>query len=310
MLESSLSLLCREVVDSHGGYSMSSKLEDSIIAPQGAMINYSSYLKVKELLSLQQQLSTPPEHDEMLFIIIHQTYELWFKQILHEIDLAEKDLDSDNSFGALKTLKRISTIQNILTQQVSILETMTPNDFNLFRSKLNPASGFQSHQFRVLEFRMGLKDKAYLKFFQTQSDSLQAMETALNKPSFQDHLMGFLARRGYKIPEKILSRNVTMEWASCQEVEDIFKDIYENHSRHSEAYTLLEALCDLDQQFTLWRYRHVAMVERMIGARIGTGGSSGVKYLASTLSKRFFPEIWSLRSRLGSAEAYGQSRGS
>jgi tryptophan 2,3-dioxygenase len=287
-------------------YKMSNKFEDGIIAPQGSMVTYSSYLKIPQLLSLQEPLSNPREHDETLFIIIHQTYELWFKQILHELDLAEKDLDNNKPFGALKTLKRISTIQNILTQQVSILETMTPNDFNLFRSKLNPASGFQSHQFRVLEFRLGLKDQAYLKFFKTNSEAITAMEHALNRPAFHDHLVGFLARRSYKIPGSVLSRDVTLEWTPSQELEDVFKDIYENHSDHYEAYTLLEALCDLDQQFTLWRYRHVAMVERMIGFRTGTGGSSGVKYLASTLSKRFFPELWSLRGRLGSGMNYGQ----
>ncbi len=285
---------------------MSSYLEEGMITPQSGMVSYSSYLKVNELLSLQKPLSSPVEHDEMLFIIIHQAYELWFKQILHELNLAENDLQKGNAFAALKTLKRITTIQNILTQQVSILETMTPNDFNLFRSRLNPASGFQSHQFRVLEFRMGLKDRVYLKFFQTMPDGKLAMEKALAAPCFYDHLVGFLARKGYNIPAEILSRDVTEEWKPSQEIEDVFTTIYQNHAAHYEAYTLLEALCDLDQQFTLWRYRHVAMVERMIGSRIGTGGSSGVKYLASTLQKRFFPEIWSLRGRLGSEIPYGK----
>lgn len=285
---------------------MSKYLEEGIIAPEGAMVTYSSYLKVHELLSLQEPLSVPHEHDEMLFIIIHQVYELWFKQILHELDLAEKDLDSNNPFGALKTLKRITAIQQVLIQQVSILETMTPNDFNLFRSRLNPASGFQSHQFRVVEFRMGLKDPAYLKFFNTSPESRRAIEDAMAKPSFYDHLMGYLARRGYEIPKDILSRDVKLEWKPSQTVEDIFTKIYEHHDKHYESYILLEALCDLDQQFTLWRYRHVAMVERMIGARTGTGGSTGVKYLTATLSKRFFPELWSLRGRLGSAAPYGK----
>lgn len=287
---------------------MSNKLEEGIIAPQGAMVSYSTYLKIPELLSLQEPLSSPKEHDETLFIIIHQTYELWFKQILHELDLAEKELDNNNPHAVLKTLRRISTIQNILTQQVSILETMTPNDFNLFRSRLNPASGFQSHQFRVLEFRMGLKDKGYLKFFKANPEALAQMEDALNKPAFQDHLIGFLAKRSYKIPAHLLSRDVSLEWTPAHELEEIFKDIYEHHTNHFDTYTLLEALCDLDQNFTLWRYRHVAMVERMIGSRVGTGGSSGVKYLSSTLSKRFFPELWSLRGRLGAGIHYGQQQ--
>lgn len=285
---------------------MTSNLEDGIIAPHTGMVSYTSYLKVHELLSLQCPLSSPAEHDEMLFIIIHQAYELWFKQILHELDLAEQDLKQDNPYGALKTLKRITTIQNILTQQVSILETMTPNDFNLFRSRLNPASGFQSHQFRVLEFRMGLKDSAYLKFFQSNPEGKASMEKALSSPCFYDHLAGFLVRRGFKIPSQILSRDVTKAWEHSQGMEDVFTAIYQNHTSNYEAYILLEALCDLDQQFTLWRYRHVAMVERMIGSRTGTGGSSGVKYLASTLQKRFFPELWSLRGRLGSEIPYGK----
>jgi tryptophan 2,3-dioxygenase len=284
---------------------MSSHIEESILTPHGTMVTYGSYLKVNELLELQQPLSDPPEHDEILFIIIHQTYELWFKQILHELDRAEADLDGNNPFGALKTLKRVTAIQSVLTEQVSILETMTPNDFNRFRSRLNPASGFQSHQFRVLEFRMGLKDPAYLKFFKSYPSHLGEIEKARLKPCFSDHLVGFLARRGYKIPESTLSRDVSLEWQASQGLEDVYKSIYEDHTRHYEAYILLESLCDLDQQFTLWRYRHIAMVERMIGSRIGTGGSSGVKYLSTTLQKRFFPELWSLRGKIGESVGYG-----
>lgn len=285
---------------------MTNHLEEGIIAPQAGMVSYSNYLKVFDLLSLQQPLSTPPEHDEMLFIIIHQAYELWFKQILHELDLAERSVCLDSAFGALKTLKRITAIQGILTEQVSILETMTPNDFNLFRSRLNPASGFQSHQFRVVEFRMGLKDRAYLKFFNANPEGKIAIERALASPCFYDHVIGFLARRGYPIPSELLSRDVTSEWTPNADLETVFTEIYQNHKEHYEAYILLESLCDLDQQFTLWRYRHVAMVERMIGSRMGTGGSSGVKYLTNTLQKRFFPELWSLRGRLGGGMPYGK----
>ena len=285
---------------------MSGKIEDGLIKPTSSMVTYSSYLKVHEILSLQNQLSSPPEHDELLFIVIHQTYELWFKQLLHELDLAECELGKNNSFGALKTLKRMTEIQNILTQQVSILETMTPNDFNLFRSRLNPASGFQSHQFRSLEFRMGLKDSAYLAFFASQPEGLKALESAKSRPCFYDHLLWFLARQGYKIPQEVLSRDVSTAWQPSAPVEDVFLTIYENHQDHLSTYILLEALCDLDQQFTMWRYRHIAMVERMIGSRIGTGGSSGVKYLASTVGKRFFPELWSLSGRIGSNAGYGQ----
>lgn len=284
-----------------------SHIESSIVTPRSDMVTYSSYLKVQELISLQHRLSDPAEHDEMLFIIIHQVYELWFKQILHEMDLAEVDLAHDRYFGALKTLKRLTTIQRVLTEQVSILETMTPNDFNRFRERLNPASGFQSWQFRLVEYRMGLKDAAFLKFYRTIPSAVDAMEAARVAPSFYDHVLRSLHRKGYQIPGAVLNRDVTLYYESSTEVEQVFADIYRNHEKHYEAYILLESLVDLDQQFTLWRYRHVAMVERMIGSRVGTGGSSGVKYLSATLTKRFFPELWSLRSQLG-PQNYGGPR--
>jgi tryptophan 2,3-dioxygenase len=282
----------------------SSPLEGSMTVPKEGMVTYSSYLKVNDLLKLQEPLSNPAEHDEMLFIVIHQVYELWFKQILHEVDLAERSLIEDNSFGALKALKRLTTIQRILTEQVSILETMTPNDFNTFRDRLNPASGFQSWQFRLLEFRMGLKEVAFLKFFQTNPETLASLTSVLHKPTFYDQVLRFLARKGYPIAKGTLERDVSALYEVRPDVESVFESIYRNHAKHNDAYFLLEALVDLDQQFSLWRYRHVAMVERMIGNRIGTGGSSGVKYLSSTMSKRFFPELWSIRGRLGGA-GYG-----
>ena len=283
-----------------------SYLEQGIITPDNSMVSYSSYLHVSDLLALQNRLSDPPEHDEMLFIIIHQVYELWFKQILHEMDQAEQELDHNNTFGALKTLKRLKVIQRILTDQVEILETMTPNDFNRFRARLNPASGFQSWQFRLVEFRMGLKDEAYMKFFRAQPDAFKAMEAVRDKPSFYDHVLRLMARKGYKIPQNVLDRDVTAFYAPSEGVELVMAKIYSEHESHYDMYVMLEALMDLDQQFSLWRFRHVAMVERMIGARIGTGGSSGVKYLSSTLNKRFFPELWSLRSRLGGESSYGR----
>lgn len=285
-----------------------SNIEPGIIVPDSKMVSYATYLKVNELVALQERLSEPAEHDEMLFIIIHQVYELWFKQILHEMDLAERDLIANKHFAALKTLKRITVIQHVLTEQVSVLETMTPNDFNLFRSRLNPASGFQSWQFRLVEYRMGLKDEVFLKFHKAQPDAIAAMERARVAPSFYDQVLRFLARKGIAIPQAVLERDVTRMYEANSGVEAAFTKIYENPETNYDLYIMLEALMDLDQQFTLWRYRHVAMVERMIGNRIGTGGSSGVKYLSSTLSKRFFPEIWSLRSRLGGGIAYGASK--
>lgn len=284
----------------------STLIESSIIQPDASMVTYSSYLKVRELLELQHRLSEPAEHDEMLFIIIHQVYELWFKQILHEMDLAESALNEPNLFAALKTLKRITTIQRVLTEQVSILETMTPSDFNRFRERLNPASGFQSWQFRLVEYRMGLKDGAFLKFYKGNPGAVAMMEAAKEKPSFYDHVLRFMATKGIAIPKSVLERDVSQFYEPDAGVEAVFAEIYRNHQQNYDIYILLEALVDLDQQFTLWRFRHVAMVERMIGNRIGTGGSSGVKYLTATLSKRFFPELWNLRSQLGGAYGQGQ----
>ncbi len=274
--------------------------------PDHNSVTYSSYLKVSELIGLQKLLSDPPEHDEMLFIVIHQVYELWFKQILHEIDRSEMSLQSGSVFDALKGLKRIAAIQKVLTEQVSILETMTPNDFNRFRERLNPASGFQSWQFRIVEFRMGLKDTAYLKFFRAMPDIAELLNKTLKQHSFYWHVLSFLSQKGYAVPQECLSKDPALPYEPSQGVEDLFASIYQDHFKHAEAYYLLESLIDLDQLFSLWRFRHVAMVERMIGGLVGTGGSSGAHYLRSTLPKRFFPEIWSVRNQLGTSVYGGQ----
>ena len=272
---------------------------EGIIKPDKSMVTYGSYLKVPELLSLQVPLSSPEEHDETLFIIIHQVYELWFKQILHELNLAETYLSQKNLIMFNKAIRRVITIQEVLTKQVDILETMTPVDFNRFRERLNPASGFQSYQFRELEFRMGIRDNRYLKYYEKEPDKGARLESFLSQPSFYDLFLSYLAQEGHAISEHVLNRDLSKSYESSEEVRNIFINIYKNADQHFELYMVLESMMDLDQDFTLWRYRHVAMVERMIGRRMGTGGSSGVKYLESTLAKRFFPEIWEARSYLG-----------
>lgn len=278
---------------------------EHLTEPLAKSVTYGSYLKVKPLLELQEPLSRPEQHDETLFIIIHQVYELWFKQILHEVKLAEQVLARDQLMPFIRILKRITTIQSVLTHQVDVLETMTPVDFNRFRSKLNPASGFQSWQFRELEFRLGAKDPGYMKFHKLDATATAALEAALHTPSVYDRFLQALSRRGFAISDKALKREVTAAYETQEDVREAVLKIYRESDKYYDLYSTLEALIDMDEGVLLWRQRHVVMVERMIGNRSGTGGSSGVKYLSSTLVKRFFPEIWEARSWLGDT-GYGQ----
>ena len=281
--------------------------DESLIQPGERSITYASYLQVNELLKLQTPLTVPSQHDEMLFIIIHQVYELWFKQILHEVKKAIVAVASDQLLVVSRTVARIKSIQTILTSQVDILETMTPVDFNSFRDRLNPASGFQSYQFRELEFRLGCKESNYLKFHAHDPEATRILQDALREPSLYDHFIRLLARRGFTIPESVLKRDVATPYQPSEAVLAAAVKIYREADRHYDLYSALESLMDLDEGLLLWRQRHVAMVERMIGSRRGTGGSSGVKYLSMTLSKRFFPEIWDARNWLGDAQ-YGDSK--
>jgi tryptophan 2,3-dioxygenase len=252
-----------------------------------APLTYGSYLKVPELLSLQQPLSDPPHHDELLFILIHQVYELWFKQTLHELDASVCFLESDDLLKVGKAFRRIHAIQRILEQQVDVLETMTPQDFNAFRTGLNPASGFQSAQFREIEFRCGLRgNEKALAHLDLTPDERARLERRLHEPTLYDALKGYLARQGFDV-------------SSHDALVAAFKRIYENDESYYALYLLLEDLIEFDERVRLWRGRHVLMVERMIGMKPGTGGSLGVAYLQSTLQRRFFPELWEVRTELG-----------
>lgn len=261
-------------------------------ARPGAALTYGSYLKVDELLSLQQSLSDPPRHDELLFIVIHQVYELWFKQILHEVDAAIRHLDADELLRAAKNFRRIHTIQRLLETQVDVLETMTPQEFNAFRSGLNPASGFQSAQFRELEFLAGAKGSDALRFLQLTPAERERVDRRLAQPTLYDALKGVLARRGFAV-------------ATSEELVESLRAIYEHEEQYYDLYLLLEDFIEFDERLLLWRGRHVRMVERMIGMKPGTGGSLGVGYLEKTLSKKLFPELWEVRTLLGGA--YGEA---
>jgi tryptophan 2,3-dioxygenase len=249
-------------------------------------LSYGSYLKVDELLALQHPLSRPEHHDEMLFIIIHQVYELWFKQLLHELDAAIEALDRDDLLRVSKYFRRVHTIQRLIESQIDVLETMTPHEFNQFRDNLNPASGFQSVQFREMEFLCGVRRTDTLAYIQMDDEQRARLTARLERPTLYDRVKALLARRGYAVD------------SSAALIESL-RSIYANADTNYDVYLLMEDLIEFDERFLLWRGRHVRMVERMIGQRTGTGGSSGAQYLQGTLVHRFFPELWEVRTYLG-----------
>jgi tryptophan 2,3-dioxygenase len=258
-------------------------------------LTYASYLKVDELLSLQQPRSAGPEHDEMLFIVVHQVYELWFKELLHELDRVARLLTDDESHRASHALKRILTILKVMVAQLDILETMTPLEFLSFRERLAAASGFQSDQFRQIEFVLGRKTEPAIARFPEGSRARAALARRYREPTLWDAFLHYLAREGYPVPPGQLSRDVTAAIAPSEAVQRVLVDIYRGDTKNSE---LCERLVDLDEGMQEWRYRHVKMVERTIGAKPGTGGSMGAAYLRATLGQSLFPDLWDIRTRL------------
>jgi tryptophan 2,3-dioxygenase len=258
-------------------------------------LTYASYLRVDDLLGLQQPRSEGPEHDEMLFIVIHQVYELWFKEILHEIDRVKQLLEGDEAHRAQHTLKRILTILKVLVAQLDILETMTPLEFLSFRARLDAASGFQSDQFRQLEFALGRKSPPAMARFVAGSRARIALERRFHEATLWDAFLRYLAREGYPVPEPALARDVTAPLEPSEEIQQILLGIYRGDPKNSE---VCERLVDLDEGVQEWRYRHVKMVERTIGAKPGSGGSAGAAYLQTTVGSPLFPDLWLIRSRL------------
>lgn len=255
-------------------------------------LTYTSYLKVDELLTLQQPLSDGPEHDELLFIIIHQTYELWFKQLIHEFKAAASALESGDSHYALALLGRIRTIMKVCVTQIDILETMTPLQFNAFRDHLSSSSGFQSAQFRKVEAILGRRDEKMAGHLPLAVQSEIAEISSRN--SIWDSFLIYVNGRGHHISESVLKRDKKISYVSSLEVQDALLNLHRNDP---EGAMVAERLVDIDEGIQEWRYRHVKMVERTIGAKMGTGGSSGVQYLASTLFNPVFKDLWEIRSR-------------
>ncbi|WP_461342824.1 tryptophan 2,3-dioxygenase [Brevundimonas sp. GN22] len=272
----------------------SHSIENARHEPQG--ITYAGYLSLDALLNAQNPRSD--QHDEMLFVIIHQTKELWLKQILHEVALAQSLIRAGNLVPAYKSLARVSRIQSVMTQSWDILATMTPADYLRFRGDLGSSSGFQSDQFRRLETMLGLKDPRFLRFHVERSEAHAALVAAIEAPSLYDDALRQLSLAGVPVPEEVLNRDVSQSYEPHEGVEAAWLEVYRNTEKWWPLYQLAEKLVDLDDALLTWRHKHVVTVERIIGRRQGTGGTDGVGYLVETLKRRCFPELWSLRTKL------------
>jgi tryptophan 2,3-dioxygenase len=259
-------------------------------------MTYARYLDLDQLLTAQKPLSD--RHDELLFIVIHQTKELWLKEIIHEVGLARRLIASGDVEPAYKALARVSRIQTVMTLSWDVLATMTPADYLSFRGELGSSSGFQSAQFRTLEYLLGLKDQSFLKFQEEGSAGLAMLQAALAAPSLYDVAIAQLPRHGLSVPDGALRRDFSQTYVPSEAVEAAWLEVYRDPQRYWELYQLAEKLVDLDDALVTWRHKHVLTVERIIGGRPGTGGTDGVGYLASTLRRRAFPELWSLRTKL------------
>ena len=258
-----------------------------------AAVTYTSYLALDEVLAAQRPRSG--EHDEMLFIIIHQVYELWFKAILHEGAHLQAKLEGAATPQALHTLKRILTILKTVVAQIDVLETMTPRQFTAFRTRLKAASGFQSAQFREIEAMLGRRDRGALSAYPVGSPLHRRIKAAMSRPSLYDSYARYLSTQGFNVPQVLLDRDVRLPLRRSRAMQKVLLDVYR---ADGEPAQVTERMIDLDEGLQEWRYRHVKMVERTIGGRPGTGGSSGAAYLRSTLSRPAFPDLWAVRSDL------------
>jgi tryptophan 2,3-dioxygenase len=258
-------------------------------------ISYASYLKLDQLLELQEPKSDPVEHDELLFIVIHQTYELWFKLLLHEIGKIRNDFLANDLFGAIATFKRARTIMKTLVGQLDILETMTPLSFSSFRDRLDTASGFQSSQFRELEFVLGYKRGNVMHAVPNAESGKAKAEARLDEPSLVDAFHRLLSHRGATVPPAVLARDVRRPTEPNEVVQE---EILRLYHQQPELVILFELMTDFDEGIQEWRYRHVKLVERTIGAKKGTGGSAGVEFLKGSLFKPLFPDLWAIRHRM------------
>ncbi|MGE7139595.1 tryptophan 2,3-dioxygenase [Luteibacter sp. NPDC031894] len=274
-------------------------LEPGIRTDLDGRLTYGEYLKLDQVLTAQHPRSQPAHHDEMLFIIQHQTSELWLKLMIHELEAALGRLRADDVGGTQKILARVKQVQRQLYEQWGVLETLTPAEYLQFRDVLGPSSGFQSLQYRVVEFLLGNKHADMLRVFEHDPVAHQRLRTVFEAPGLYDEFLRYLARRGHPVPVELLERDVTQPWRSQPALLPVFKRIYEDTAQYWSEYHLSEELVDIEESFQLWRFRHMKTVERIIGFRQGTGGSSGVAFLRKALEQSFFPELIEVRTVLG-----------
>jgi tryptophan 2,3-dioxygenase len=274
-------------------------LEDGIRTDFTSALDYGSYLGLDRLLSAQQPLSRPEHPDELLFIVQHQTTELWFKLVLHELESVRRYLAADEPGRARKALARVKHVFRTLAEQWSVLATLTPSEYEEFRGFLGSSSGFQSHQYRSVEFILGNKNAAMLPVFDAKPEVRAALAALLDSPTVYDEFLGHLARQGHDVPAEVLDRDVRTAWVEVPELVPVFAAIYRDTDLHWAAYAICEDLVDLEDAFQLWRFRHLRTVQRTIGFKVGTGGSSGVDFLKRALDLTFFPELTTVRTGLG-----------
>ncbi len=261
-----------------------------------ASMSYGGYLGLDQLLTAQHPLSE--HHDELLFIILHQTKELWLKQAIHELAISRRLIRDDQLFQVHKSLSRVSRIQSVMTLTWDVLATLTPSDYSSFRDVLGSSSGFQSAQFRQFEYMLGIKDGAHLRHQPDGSEPHVSLHRALHEPSLWDEANAALARAGFDLPREVLERDWSETYQPHQAIEDAWAQVYREPETWWPLYQLAEKLVDIDDSLVTWRHKHVVTVERVIGLKRGTGGTAGVAYLRSTLSKRAFPELWALRTQV------------
>ena len=274
-------------------------LEDGIVTDLKDRMTYGSYLDLDRLLGAQHPVSRPEHHDEMLFIIQHQTTELWLKLVLHELGTARDRLAEDDLRSALKHIARVKHIQEVLTQQWSVLATLTPTEYAQFRGDLGNSSGFQSVQYRAVEFALGNKNEKMLGVFRDHPESLTLLTAEWERPTLYDEFLRYVARRGLPVPQEILDRDVRQPYREHPELVPAIREIYENPHEYWDLYEACEELVDVEDNFQFWRFRHLRTVTRTIGMKVGTGGSSGVDFLQRALSLTFFPELYSVRTEIG-----------
>jgi tryptophan 2,3-dioxygenase len=274
-------------------------IEESVRTDLTGAMSYGRYLDLDRLLGAQHPVSSPEHHDELLFIVQHQTSELWLKLMLHELRAARAYLASDVVGAALKSLARVKNIQRTLTEQWSVLATLTPREYAQFRGDLGNASGFQSAQYRAVEFILGNKNAAMLKLFDSEPEAQAALAELLESPTLYDEFLALLARLGFAVPAHVLERGVREPWVFQPDLVPVFRQIYESEETPWRVYEACESLVDLEDNFQLWRFRHVLTVRRTIGGKTGTGGSSGLGFLQRALDLTFFPELYAVRTEIG-----------